>query len=188
MKTWHQIAPDSRTWEKKNKKASKNTSRGAQFQPLIIEREMVTMFIDTLLSSYYDRIVGNVASNFANLVVVGKRIELGIQQGKFAQTSNNACFVRKPTLEKKKGETNVVLVELVFYQTKTNAPSYPTRIQVGSRSTTTPLVSYISPCPSLADAGAATTARPMQQNMRRPPRALAPIPMTYTELLPLLLE
>ncbi|RDX70334.1 hypothetical protein CR513_50430, partial [Mucuna pruriens] len=57
----------------------------AQVQPPITEREMVTMFIDTLPSSYYDRVVGNVASNFADLVVVGKRIELGIRQGKFAK-------------------------------------------------------------------------------------------------------
>ncbi|RDX73020.1 hypothetical protein CR513_47423, partial [Mucuna pruriens] len=56
----------------------------AQVQPPITEREMVTMFIDTLPSPYYDRVVGNVASTFADVVVVGKRIELGILQGKFA--------------------------------------------------------------------------------------------------------
>ncbi|RDY03890.1 hypothetical protein CR513_12468, partial [Mucuna pruriens] len=44
----------------------------AQVQPLIIEREMVTMFIDTLLVSYYDKVVRNVASNFADLVVGAK--------------------------------------------------------------------------------------------------------------------
>ncbi|RDX64296.1 hypothetical protein CR513_57154, partial [Mucuna pruriens] len=49
-----------------------------QVQPPITEMEMVTMFIDTLPSPYYDKVVGNVASNFAELVVVGERIELGI--------------------------------------------------------------------------------------------------------------
>ncbi|RDY06638.1 hypothetical protein CR513_09343, partial [Mucuna pruriens] len=49
-----------------------------QVQPPITEREMVMMFIDTLLSLYYDRIVKNIASNFIDLVVVGERIELGI--------------------------------------------------------------------------------------------------------------
>ncbi|RDX73560.1 hypothetical protein CR513_46812, partial [Mucuna pruriens] len=86
----------------------------AQVQPPITEREMVTMFIDTLLSPYYNWVVGNVASTFADLVVVGERIKLGILRGKFAQVSNNTGFTKKPALEKKKGETNVVVVESVF--------------------------------------------------------------------------
>ncbi|RDX90789.1 hypothetical protein CR513_27294, partial [Mucuna pruriens] len=86
----------------------------AQVQPPITEREMVTMFIDTLPSPYYDKVVGNVASNFTNLVVVGERIELGIQRGKFAQTNSGPSFAKKPTSEKKKGETNTMLVEPIF--------------------------------------------------------------------------
>ncbi|RDX95753.1 hypothetical protein CR513_21680, partial [Mucuna pruriens] len=78
----------------------------AQVQPPITERKMVTMFIDTLPSPYYDRIVGNVASNFADLVVVGERIELGIRRGKFTQTNNNANFTKKLAPERKKGEAN----------------------------------------------------------------------------------
>ncbi|RDY07924.1 hypothetical protein CR513_07899, partial [Mucuna pruriens] len=56
----------------------------AQVQPQITKREMVTMFIDTLLSLYYDKVVGSVTSNFTYLVVVGKRIELGNRRGKLA--------------------------------------------------------------------------------------------------------
>ncbi|RDX74563.1 hypothetical protein CR513_45677, partial [Mucuna pruriens] len=126
-----------------------------QVKPPITKREMVTMFINTFPSPYYDRVVENVASNFADVVVVG--------------------FVKKPTLEKKKGETNAILVELVFHQKKVDAPSYPTRIQVGSRSATMPLVPYIPPCQARADAGATTSTRPAQQSTRRPPRTLAPI-------------
>ncbi|RDX92297.1 hypothetical protein CR513_25586, partial [Mucuna pruriens] len=76
----------------------------AQVQPPIMESEMVTMFIDTLPSPYYDRIVGNVASNFVDLVVVGERIELGIRRGNFTQTNNSASFTKKPAPERKKGE------------------------------------------------------------------------------------
>ncbi|RDX73717.1 hypothetical protein CR513_46641, partial [Mucuna pruriens] len=83
----------------------------AQVQPPITEREMVTMFIDTFPFPYYDKVVGNVASSFADLVVVGERIELSIRNRKFAQSSNNVGFAKKPTPEKKKGETNAVLVE-----------------------------------------------------------------------------
>ncbi|RDY05658.1 hypothetical protein CR513_10479, partial [Mucuna pruriens] len=99
-----------------------------QVQPPITVRVMVTMFIDTFPSPYYDRVVGNVASTFVDLVMVGERIELGILRGMFAQVSNNMGFTKKPALEKKKGETNVVVVELVFPLTKTNTSSYPTRI------------------------------------------------------------
>ncbi|RDX93004.1 hypothetical protein CR513_24783, partial [Mucuna pruriens] len=79
---------------------------------------MVTMFIDILPSPYYDKVVGNVASNFADLVVLGERIELGIRRGKFAQANNSTGFAKKPIFEKKKGETNVVLVKPIFLQEK----------------------------------------------------------------------
>ncbi|RDX85506.1 hypothetical protein CR513_33293, partial [Mucuna pruriens] len=75
---------------------------------------MVTMFINTLPAPYYDKVVGNVASNFADLMVVGERIELGIRRGKLTQASNNAAFAKMPVSEKKEGETNAVLVEPVF--------------------------------------------------------------------------
>ncbi|RDX75804.1 hypothetical protein CR513_44287, partial [Mucuna pruriens] len=83
----------------------------AQVQLPIIEREMVTMFIDTLPTPYYDKVVGNIASNFIDLIVVGKRIELGIRRGKFTQTGSNVGFTKKPVSEKQKGETNVVMLK-----------------------------------------------------------------------------
>ncbi|RDX70795.1 hypothetical protein CR513_49920, partial [Mucuna pruriens] len=137
----------------------------AQVQLLITKREMVTMFIDTLPTPYYDKVVGNVASNFVDLVVVGERID-------------NASFAKKPVSEKKKGETNIVLVNPVFPQGKANAPSYPTQIHIKSRSaaayTNSPLVPYIPPYQSQIDAGAATSSRLAEQGTRRQPRTLAP--------------
>ncbi|RDX90423.1 hypothetical protein CR513_27707, partial [Mucuna pruriens] len=123
------IAPDRSQLQNMLKKEYKGFKKwrklAVQVQPLITEREMVTMFIDTLPSPY-DKVVGNVASNFADLMVVGERIELGIRCGKFAQASSNAGFAKKPASKKKKGETNVVLVEPIFPQGKMNAPSYLT--------------------------------------------------------------
>ncbi|RDX77617.1 hypothetical protein CR513_42236, partial [Mucuna pruriens] len=66
-----------------------------------MEREMVMMFMDTLPSPYYDWLVINVASTFADLVVVGERIELGILRGKFAQVRNNTGFTKKLSSKKK---------------------------------------------------------------------------------------
>ncbi|RDX66587.1 hypothetical protein CR513_54628, partial [Mucuna pruriens] len=49
-------------------------------------------------------------------------------------------------------------------------------------------MSYVPPYQPRVDIGIATTPRPAQQGTRRSPRTLTPIPMTYTELLPRLLE
>ncbi|RDX75450.1 hypothetical protein CR513_44659, partial [Mucuna pruriens] len=92
----------------------------AQVQPPIIEKEMVTMFIDTLPSPYYDKVVGNVASNFADLVVIEERIELGLRWGKLSQENSNTGFAKKPIVEKKKGETNAMLPTLVNWQCHTS--------------------------------------------------------------------
>ncbi|RDX95815.1 hypothetical protein CR513_21598, partial [Mucuna pruriens] len=143
---------------------------------------MVTMFINTLPAPYYNKVVRNVAFNFADLVVVGERIELGTRHGKFTQTSSNASFTKKVASKKKKGETNVMMVEPVFPQEKANAPSYPTQVHIGSRQA----AAYTNPPPT--NVGATTNSRPAQQGTRRLPRTLAPIPMPYAELLPLLLE
>ncbi|RDX74647.1 hypothetical protein CR513_45577, partial [Mucuna pruriens] len=158
-----------------------------QVQPPITEREMVTMFIDTLPSLYYDKVVGNVTSNFTDLVVVGKRIELGIRREKFTHTSKNMGLAKKPTLEKKKGKTNAMLVEPVFPLGKGNTLSYPVSFHIGARSTATyaspPLMPYVPPYQPRADTRVATNSRSAQQGTRRLPRMFTPIPMPYTELL-----
>ncbi|RDX91922.1 hypothetical protein CR513_26019, partial [Mucuna pruriens] len=150
----------------------------AQVQPPITEREM---------SPFYDRVVGNVALNFADLVVVGERIEMGIRRGNFTQTSTTASCTKKLALERKKGETNVMSIEPIFAQAKTGA-AYSTQIQGGSRSTTTQPAPYIPPIQPQADTDIASNARLAQQGARRAHRVLTPIPMTYTKLFSLLLE
>ncbi|RDX77670.1 hypothetical protein CR513_42164, partial [Mucuna pruriens] len=95
----------------------------AQVQPLITEREMVIMLIDTLPSLYYDKVVGNVASIFADLVVVGRRIELGIRRGKFAQLSSNVGLTKRPVLELLPQLLEQKLVEIIPF--KPLEPPYP---------------------------------------------------------------
>ncbi|RDY00950.1 hypothetical protein CR513_15797, partial [Mucuna pruriens] len=186
IKTWRDLAKAFLKQYKYNKDMAPDRSRfkeyaqRAQVQPPITEREMVTMFIDTLPSPYYDKVVGNMASNFADLVVVG------IRRGKFAQTSNAADFAKKTMSEKKKGEINVVLIEPTFPRTKINTSSYPT--QAGSRLAMTQPTPYIPPSQPRTDTGVIANAGPSQQAARRSPRVLTPIPMTYTKLFPLLLE
>ncbi|RDX82519.1 hypothetical protein CR513_36667, partial [Mucuna pruriens] len=64
----------------------------AQVQPPLSESEMASMFIDTLPSPFYGKVVRSVASNFADLVTIGERIEAGIKRGRFAQDWGSTSF------------------------------------------------------------------------------------------------
>ena len=54
-----------------------------QVAPPMIEKEMITMIVDTLPVFYFEKMVGYTPSSFANLVFTGKRIEVGLKRGKF---------------------------------------------------------------------------------------------------------
>ena len=49
----------------------------AQVAPPMMEREMITMIIDTLLVFYYEKLVGYMPSSFADLVFAGESIGVG---------------------------------------------------------------------------------------------------------------
>ena len=55
----------------------------AQVVPPMMEKEMITMIVDTLPVFYYEKMVGYTPSSFADLVFVGERIEMGLRIGKF---------------------------------------------------------------------------------------------------------
>jgi len=46
---------------------------------------MMAMFIGTLQSPFYDHMIGNMSSNFADIVVIGERVEVGLKSGKITQ-------------------------------------------------------------------------------------------------------
>ncbi|RDX99393.1 hypothetical protein CR513_17559, partial [Mucuna pruriens] len=54
----------------------------ARIQPPLSENEMATMFIDTLHSPFYEKMVGNVVSDFSNLVLIRERMEAGMRTRK----------------------------------------------------------------------------------------------------------
>jgi len=49
----------------------------AQVAPLMTKKEMITMIMDMLPVFYYEKMMGYMPSSFANLVFIGKRIEVG---------------------------------------------------------------------------------------------------------------
>jgi len=56
----------------------------AQVEPPLHEKEMITMFIETLQSPYYEHVLGSVSFNFFNIVTISERIEHGLKSGKIA--------------------------------------------------------------------------------------------------------
>ena len=44
----------------------------------MVEREMITMIVDTLPLFYYERLVGYMPSSFADLEFASERIEVGL--------------------------------------------------------------------------------------------------------------
>ena len=68
----------------------------AQVAPPMMEREMITMIVDTLPVFYYENIVGYTPSSFVDLVFAGERIEVILKRGKFDH----------PTLTNKKPRAN----------------------------------------------------------------------------------
>nr|KYP33674.1 hypothetical protein KK1_045461 [Cajanus cajan] len=83
----------------------------AQVEPLLSDREMVALFIDTLRAPFYDKMIGNISSNFSNIVIIEERIENGMRSGKIAVDSTEIAGSRKVSNgagKKKEGDTNAV--------------------------------------------------------------------------------
>ena len=80
----------------------------AQVAPPMVEREMITMMVDTLPVFYYEKLVGYMPSSFADLVFAGERIEVGLKRGKFdyvSSISTNARRIGATGAKRKEGDT-----------------------------------------------------------------------------------
>lgn len=179
----------------------------AQVQPSLSEKEMVTMFIDLLQSPFYDRMIGNVSSNFSDLVVIGERVEMGVRSGKITLTSTGSTNVKKPptTIDKKKGgETNAVIPAPIIpsYNPIPFVPNYrppfvynpqiPSVSQLPYPQPYQPRIAYQPPLPqaslpSVPQASQPRASYPNTTNTSKKrsnqQRTITPIPMTYTSTL-----
>ncbi|RDX75340.1 hypothetical protein CR513_44776, partial [Mucuna pruriens] len=66
---------------------------------------MATMFIDTLHSPFYEKIVGNMASNFSDLVLMGERIEAGMRTRRIAPEAATSYTNESPDTEEEEEAT-----------------------------------------------------------------------------------
>ena len=88
------------------------------------DKELNKMFLNTLKAPYYDRMIGNLNTNFSDVVFTGEMIESGIKLIKIESTK-----AKKPTPKKKEGEMHVV-----SYQGKTYNPFYSWQADRGYQS------------------------------------------------------
>ena len=78
------------------------------------DKELNKMFLNTLKTPYYDRMIENLNTNFSDVVSAGEMIESGMKLGKI-----EGMEVKKSALKKREGETHAV-----SYQGKAYNPSY----------------------------------------------------------------
>ncbi|KAH1264686.1 hypothetical protein GmHk_01G000549 [Glycine max] len=82
----------------------------AQVAPPMMEREMITMIVDTLPVFYYEKMVGYMPSCFVDLVFTGERIEVSLRRGKFDYPALMNMKLGANGENKKEGGTHVVTV------------------------------------------------------------------------------
>ena len=83
----------------------------AHVAPPMVEREMLTMMVDTLHVFYYEKLVGYMPSSFVDLVFAGERIEVGLKRGKFDYVSLVGASGRRIGIvgaKKKEGDAHTI--------------------------------------------------------------------------------
>ncbi|RDX98473.1 hypothetical protein CR513_18593, partial [Mucuna pruriens] len=143
---------------------------------------MVTMFIGMIQSPFYDKMIGNVSSNFSNLVIIGERVEMGMRNGKIAQVETTTNTNKSPitAYKGKMGETNAIIP--VSNPLKINfSTTIPTTLPTTNGLLITTTTSFTHPTSQTSPLGV-----PQPRNSQT--RTFTPIPMTYTKLLPHLIQ
>lgn len=84
----------SRGYKRNTASHSEHTPRdgeSCQVKPPMIEKEMVSAFLNTLKDPYYSHLIGHTTSSFAELVIVGERVGSPVwspsRHASFANTS-----------------------------------------------------------------------------------------------------
>ncbi|XP_058776989.1 uncharacterized protein LOC131651341 [Vicia villosa] len=126
-----------------------------------LDMELTSLFMDTLSPFFWEKMIGSVSSNFTDLVTIGQRLEEGIRKGKVSVAADSS---RKPFggfQKKKEGETSAI------ERPRKRAQHYGQ--------------------PQVADVQA-PHQNTGQNHAARNRTQFDPIPMTYTELYPHLVQ
>jgi hypothetical protein len=147
----------------------------AQISPPLEEREMTKIFLKTLDSFYYERMIASAPSDFTEMVNMGMRLEEGVREGRLARKSDPSSGARKfGSSFPEKNEQEVGMVA----QGRPIGGNYQQQH-----------IAAITPA-------ASSEYQPQQQapqqfnnqnHIQRAPQ-FDPIPMLYAELLPVLID
>ncbi|KOM25958.1 hypothetical protein LR48_Vigan208s000100 [Vigna angularis] len=178
----------------------------AQVEPPLYDREVVAMFVNTLQPPFYEHMVANVSANFADIIIIGERIEIGVKSGKIAYGSPATANYKKPNFnagKMKEGDVHAAsAMPLWRGQTPTHSfrpymgqPPYAANVAFAHQVRPQQQQGYYQPpLPSTNTWRAGTIAGPNQNASQSTYQGrnqfvnFTPIPTTYTELLPHLIK
>ncbi|KAK2401074.1 hypothetical protein QL285_050701 [Trifolium repens] len=163
------IAPDRdqlRAMTQKDKESFKEYAQrwreiAAQISPPLEEKEMTKIFLKTLESFYYERMIASAPSDFTEMVNMGMRLEEGVREGRLVKESGSSN-IHTRNFEggfPKKKEQEVGMVA----QGRPRGGKYQHHV-------------------------AAATPAVNNQNLTQRTSQFDTIPMTYAELFPMLIE
>ena len=205
------LAPDRedlRNMEKKENESFREYAhrwreKAAEVQPPMSEKELVSIFFETLKPPFYNNMLGLITTNFSDMLLIGERIEKGIKHGRVdghdplkkhnttrkreevnatrGETPRTGGWVRPPTGNQASPYIAAALPvthNQPFAPQQRTAPN--TAIQPGGYQGN-------QPRPYHGGQQVGTYGQSSPTNYRAP-EPLDPIPISYTELFPQLLK
>ncbi|XP_016679122.2 uncharacterized protein [Gossypium hirsutum] len=174
----------------------------AQVEPPLTKTEITVLFINTLKAPFYDKLVGSATKDFADIVISGELIENTVKSGRMegSESSKRAVPVKKKEAEAHMVGTESHCAPISYpaqsrphYRPPSNfyfppqgpyyqaPPSYPVYAVNNQRPFT-----VFPPNTMPAQSQPKNEPRPARPNPERP--QFTPIPVSYGELYPKLLE
>ncbi|KAL3573191.1 hypothetical protein D5086_027095 [Populus alba] len=103
------IAPDKTSLsnlEKKDKESIRECAKkwresAAQVHPPLLDKEMVSLFANTLKAPYYEHVMGSLAQQFTHVVAVCECIEQGVKSGRISTSTEKREVSRVVEREKR---------------------------------------------------------------------------------------
>ena len=110
------MAPDRdqlRAMSQKDKETIKEYAQrwrevATQIVPPLEEKEMTKIFLKTLSSFYYERMIASAPSDFTEMVNMGMRLEEGVREGRLTREEGSSAKRYGEFAKKKDGEAHVV--------------------------------------------------------------------------------
>ncbi|KAK5824387.1 hypothetical protein PVK06_019159 [Gossypium arboreum] len=205
------MVPDRMTLQMMEKKPSENFRQyaqrwrdvSAQVEPSLTKTKIIVLFINTLKAPFYDKLVGSATKDFADIVISGELIENTVKSGRMEGQESS---IRVAPMKKKELEAHTVGIgsrytsnpypnqsrprnypppnfyyspQTPYYQAP--PPSYPVYVMNNQRPVTTFPQNTLP-----AQNQPRNEPRPTRPNPERP--QFTPIPVSYGELYPKLLE